>query len=56
MFVMNLVTNKATTMLLERYISYSQCNKNDIIQGQVKWAKMSSLGGKLAALACHHAT
>ncbi len=41
-------------MLVERKVSYSQCKQTIMsIRGQASSAKMTSLGGKLTALAYH---
>jgi hypothetical protein len=41
-------------MFRERWVTYSGYKQNMMsFRGQAGWAKMKSLRGKLAALACH---
>jgi hypothetical protein len=41
-------------ILIKRWVSYSRCKqKMTSFRGKASWAKMTSPGGKVTALACH---
>jgi hypothetical protein len=41
-------------MIVETLVSYSSCKQKLMsLRGHASWAKMTSPGGKLTALACH---